>query len=148
MIDLGEIVIRCGQPEDRNRFDARRRSLLRQLHRGQSFIDGKRWSAEQADLLPSDDGRRALSQTVQIRESLRRSAPGFVLALKNRADKLTASGIILQCGSLSLGPLAEVRRVRIERLDVGGICKKVRKEPGGMRDLGKGQTLRFHRGLS
>src|SRR5205807_3482628 len=108
----------------------------------------KRWSAEQADLLPSDDGRRALSQTVQVSKSLRRGVPGFVLALKNRADQLAPSRIILQCGSLSLGPLAEVRRVRIERLDAGGICKKVRKEPGGMRDLGKGQTLRFHRGLS
>src|SRR5258708_39153745 len=123
MFPLGEIVIRCGQPEARTRFDARRRSLLRQLHRGQSLIDGKRWSAEQADLLPSYDGRRALSQTVQVSKSLRRGAPGFVLALKNSADKLPASGIILHCGILSLGPLVEVRRVRIERRDVGGISR-------------------------
>lgn len=148
VINLSEIMVRRGQPEDWNRVDAGRRRLVGQLHRGQRLVDGEHRPAKQPDLLPRHDGRRARTKTAQVGQSLRRGVPGFVLPFQNRADALPPGRVILQSGSLRLGPFAEMRRMRIKGLDAGGVCEKIGEQARGVRNLRKGQTLRFHRWLS
>jgi hypothetical protein len=38
--------------------------------------------------------------------------------------------------------------MRVEGLDAGRVSEEIGEQARGMRDLGKGQTLRFHRWLS
>ena len=148
MIHFGEIVVRGSQPEDGNRVNARRCGLFRQFDGSQSFIDSKHRAAEQADLLPRHDSNRASAQTGEVRESLRRSVPGCVLAVENRADALPPRGIVLQRSGFRLQPFLEVRRVRVERLDARRVCEEVGEKTSRVRDLSEGQTLRFHRWIS
>ncbi len=146
VIHFGEIVVIAGQPEHRNRVDARGRRLFRQFHRSERLVDGKRRSAEQADLLSCHDGSRAPAQAIEIGKGLWRSIPGLVLALENRADPHPARSIVIQPACLGLRPLTEVRRMRVKRMNVRSVCQEVAKQPSSVRDLSKRKTLRLHRG--
>src|SRR6202034_2126251 len=105
---------------------------------GQSLVDHKHGTAEEANLLSSYNRRRAAAQSIDICERLRRSVPGFVLAFKNRAHALPARWIVLDSGGFRFHPFGEIRRMRIEGANAGRVCEKVGKKARGVRNLGKG----------
>jgi hypothetical protein len=148
MVDFREVVILACQPEDRHTTHPGASSLVGEFDRSQRLENREQWSAEQSDLLACDRCRSACAQARDVFQGLRRSIPGLILPLQNCADTLPPSGVIAQVRSFVLYPLGEMRRPGIKLLDLGKIVEEITKQPGGVRDLAEGQTLRLHRRLS
>ena len=95
VVDLGEIVILGGQPEDGHRGNAVARTATRQLHRVQHFVNGVRRAGKQPDLLagdhrhgsglrqPIERGTRRILHSQRV-DSARRAAPAESRILAGR----------------------------------------------------------------
>ena len=86
MVDLGQIVILSGQPEDRDAVHSGRRSLFRQLDRRQRLENREQRPAKQTNLLSRNRRQRSPPEPLNIRQSLGRSPPSAILSLENFAN--------------------------------------------------------------
>src|ERR1019366_5052723 len=125
VIQLGQIMVVRGEPENGDSIDSGGGGLFRKSDCTERFVDGEHGSAEKANLLPGDDRCRAITQALEIGEGSRGGVPGSILALEDSGNSLAAGRIVGNPGSFFFQPFGEMGRPRIERLYFRGKCKEV-----------------------
>src|SRR5260370_5569259 len=138
-VDLGQVVILAGQPENRNCS-----SLLGKLGRGDRFESTKGRPGGKPPVLTGHDRRRAVSQTLNVLESLGPGAEFLVLTLQNVRHHFAAIVWVNDALLLFFPPVPCQRRPGVETANLVKMMEEVVKETAGVRNARKWKTLRIH----
>ena len=145
VIDLGEVVIGGGDPEDRNGVVAGGGGFVGEFYGGERFVDREDRAAEKADLLAGDRSGSTGAKARDVGYGLFGGVPVAVLALEDLAYAGAALGIITLAGCLLRHPFGEIWGSGVKLLNLGGSGKVIEEKPRGVRDLRVRETLGLHR---
>ena len=138
VVDFREVVILGRQPEDRDRVDAARRQIARELGRRERFVNRIRRTGEQADLLSCNHGHRSRLR----QQGERRTVAVPLPQSRNQGGAPFRAEIDLRRGRLVGRRI--MRIVRIKRANALGMIDQVQKKLGGMRKLEVRDAATFH----
>src|SRR5215467_891909 len=138
-VDLRQIVVFCGQPEDGNSS-----GFFRQHGDGQSFEYNKHRAAAQSDLLAGNDGGSAISESLNVFQRPGAASKLAVLALQNFRHLLPPRLGITNVLEFVLPPVGKGWRARIEVAHFLKMMEKIQKKRRAVRNARKWQTVGFH----
>ena len=99
MVHFGKIMILGREPEDGNGICSFRGQFAGRVNRRQRLVNAVRGTAKHSNLLPGDDGDRAVAKPVQIAKRIASPPKAFILRAQHIHDAAT-NGVI-ECASLA-----------------------------------------------